>query len=120
MQINIKFTGTVHDDVLRAYAEEKVHAVAKLLTPTVFDAAICSIELQRDARHQSGDVYHAEVTLEAEGKVYRVRKEEQSFEKALDKVKDDILQELREAKERHEHLLHKGNTRIKEEIRGVE
>ncbi len=119
MHTNIKFTGVAHDDALRAYAEEKVGTVAKLLDGAAYEAAICSVELRRDAHHQNGDVCYAEVTLEAEGKVYRVQKEEPSFEKAIDKVKDDLREQLREAKQRHEHRFHKGTQQIKAEVRGL-
>ncbi|MBP9760256.1 MAG: HPF/RaiA family ribosome-associated protein [Candidatus Pacebacteria bacterium] len=117
MKINIKFTGTEADDALRAYAEEKVLAFAKLLPDEAMEASVCDIEFKQDAHHQSGDVCYAEVTLEAEGKVYRASKVEQTFEKAIDKVKDDVLQELRVEKQKNEHHFMKGAQQVKEMMR---
>lgn len=114
MKINTKFTDTEPDDVLRAYAEEKVLAFDKLLDDADMEGAICDIEFRHDTHHQSGDVCYAEVTLEAGGKVYRASKAEPSFEKAIDKLKDDILQALRANKTKHEHNFMKGAREVKE------
>jgi len=114
--IHIKFTDTPSDDVLRAYAEEKVAAFAKLLDPAAFDAAKCAIEFRKSTHHRTGDVCYAEVTLHAEGKVYRSSKEEPTLKKAIDKVKDDILEELRVEKRRAAHERMKGRE-VKELLR---
>lgn len=117
MRINIRFTDTERDEQLRGYVEEKVSSFAKLMADREFDAAVCNIELKHSTHHHTGDVCYAEVTLEVEGKVHRSSKEEPTFEKAIDKVKDDILQSLREAKERTEHKFIKGAQKGKEMLR---
>jgi ribosome-associated translation inhibitor RaiA len=114
MTINVKFTDTEPNDVLRAYAEEKVEAFGKLLREEDFAGAVCDIEFRHDAHHQTGDVCYAEVTLEAGGEVYRASKAEPTFEKAIDKLKDDILQALRVEKTKHEHNFMKGAREAKE------
>ena len=84
------------------------------------ESAVCDVEFRHDTHHQSGDVCYAEVTLEADGKVYRASKVEQSLEKAIDKVKDDILQELRVEKQRREHNFMKGAQQAKGMIQNGE
>lgn len=116
MQINIKFTGTQTDDELRVYAEEKVNAFDKLLSDEDFAGALCDVEFRASAHHQSGDVCYAEANLEAGGKLYRSSKEEPSFTKAIDKVKDDILSQLRREKEQRETAQRRGGLQIKEEL----
>ncbi len=116
MKINFKFTDTEPDDILRAYAEEKVMSFTKLLTDADIEGAVCVIEFRRSTKHQSGDVCTAEVTLEAGGKIHRVSKDEPSFEKAIDKVKDDILHSLRAEKEKGKHLLKRGGRMLKKMI----
>jgi ribosome-associated translation inhibitor RaiA len=120
MKINIKFTDTDSDDTLREYAEEKVASFGKLLGDEELEAAICNIEFRHSTHHQSGDVCTAEVTLEAGGKLYRSAKDEPRFEKAIDKVKDDILAALRSDKQKTKHKFIKGATEIKERLRGEE
>ncbi len=114
MIINIKFTDTEKDDDLRAYAEEKVEAFGKLLRDDDMASAVCDVEFRKDTHHQNGDVCYAEVTLEAGGKVYRATKEEPTLEKAIDKVKDDVLQALRVEKQKREHKFLKGAQEAKE------
>jgi len=113
MKINIKFTDTEVNDKLREYAESKVSSFEKLLGDTDPNAVFCYIEFRRSTHHQSGKVCTAEVTLEANGKIYRSTKVEPKFEKAIDKVKDDIIQALRVDKGKSRDLLRKGSSEIK-------
>jgi ribosomal subunit interface protein len=114
MVINIKFTDTDPDDTLRAYAEEKIDAFGKLLSDEDLASAVCDVEFKKSTHHQTGDVCYAEVTMEAGGKVYRSTKEEPTLEKAIDKVKDDILQALRTDKQKREYKFLKGAQEAKE------
>lgn len=118
MKINFKFTDTEPDTVLRAYAEEKVESFGKLLHGKDLEGAVCNVEFRHDAHHQSGDVCYAEVTLEAGGEVVRVSKIEPTFEKAIDKVKDDVLQALRVQKQKREHDFLKGAREAKGMLQG--
>jgi len=117
MKTNIKFTGTDADDKLKAYAETKLDSFQKLLDEESAKAAVCYVEFRRDTKHQTGDIYTAEVTLEADGKIYRVSKDEPNFEKAIDKVKDDILQALRADKGKNVRQLRKGSRALKTMLR---
>lgn len=116
MQVNIKFTGIDTSDKLRAYAEEKVAAFEKLLSDEDYAEAVCDVEFRSSTHHQKGDVCYAEVNLDAKGTLYRSSKEEPSFNKAIDKVKDDILSQLRREKEQRETALRRGGLQIKEEL----
>lgn len=118
MQINIKFTDTPPDDRLRDYATEKVEAFGKLLHQRELDASVCAIEFKKSTHHQKGDVCIAEVTLDTGSKIYRSSKEEPTLEKAIDKVKDDILAELRNDKGRARDLMRRGAATMKRMITG--
>ena len=120
MKINIKFTDTEHDDTLRAYVEQKIDSFSKLLSDSEVEAAVCNVELKRDTHHQNGDVCTAEVTLEVNGKLYRVSKTEPTLEKAIDKVKDDVLELLRTDKEKHRDQHRRGAAEAKEMLREAE
>lgn len=114
MKTNYKFTDMNSSDTLRDYAQEKVDAFEKLLSAMEVESAVCDVEFKRDTHHQNGDVCCAEVTLEVSGKVYRVSKAEPTFEKAIDKVKDDVLAALREDKGKQEDSVRKGGREAKE------
>jgi len=116
MKTNYKFTDTEPNDSLRAYAQTKVEAFEKLLSSDEADAAICAVEFKRSTKHLTGKICTAEVNLEADGKLYRVTKDEPTFEKAIDKVKDDILRSLRSDKEKSIEATRKGAGKIKKMI----
>ena len=118
MKTNIKFTGTDPDDTLRDYTEIKLDSFSKFLDEESVENAICYVEFRRSAKHQTGKVCTAEVTLEAEGKIYRVTKDEPTFVKAIDKVKDDVLQALRVDKTKNKHSFRKGGRLLKDMIQG--
>ena len=113
MKTNIKFTDTESDDTLKAYAETKLDSFSKFLDEKSVEAAVCYVEFRRSTKHQTGKVCTAEVTLEADGKIYRVTKDEPNLEKAIDKVKDDILQALRVDKTKSKHFFRKGGRMLK-------
>ena len=117
MKINYKFTDTDSDDTLRAYADQKIASFTKLLNDEENEGAVCVVEFRRFAKRNSGDVCTAEVTLEAAGKIHRVSKDEPTFEKAIDKVKDDILHSLREEKEKEERFVKQGGRVLKKMLR---
>ncbi len=117
MKINIKFTDMQQDDGLRDYAHDKISSFAKLIGKQELDAAVCDVEFRQDTHHQKGDVCCAEVTLQVDGKIYRSSKLEKKHKKAIDKVKDDILQELRVDKQKRQHNFIKGAQEIKEMAR---
>jgi ribosome-associated translation inhibitor RaiA len=114
MKTNYKFTNTEPDTNLQEYAQTKVDAFEKLLSPKDFEGAVCDVEFRKSSHHQKGDVCYAEVNLEAGGKLYRVSKEEPTFEKAIDKVKDDVLAQLRKEKEKHRDQKIRGAGKAKE------
>jgi len=116
MKTNIKFTGTDSDEKLKEYTQIKLDSFSKLLDKESENAAVCYVEFSKDTKHQTGDIYTAEVTLEADGKIYRVSKSEPTFEKGIDKVKDDILQAMKVDKGKKERLLRKGSRAIKEMV----
>jgi ribosome-associated translation inhibitor RaiA len=78
---------------------------------------VCDVELSHDAHHQKGDVCMAEVTLEVNGTLHRSTKMEPKLEKAIDKVKDDILASLRTEKGKHEDSVRKGAAEAKAMLR---
>lgn len=116
MKTNYKFTDVPVDDTLREYAQTKVDSFLKLMSDKDAEGAICDVEFRKSTHHQNGDVAYAEVNLEAGGTLYRASKNEPTLEKAIDKVKDDMLSQLRRDKEKAQTLRRKGATQAKEEL----
>ena len=117
MKTNIKFSDVDQSDSLKNYAQQKIDSFAKFIQGEELEAAICDVEFRKSTHHQKGDICVAEVTLETGGKVYRATKHEPTLEKAIDKVKDDILQALRSDKEKSKTKFVKGAATVKEWLR---
>lgn len=110
---NLKTTNAEVPQSLVAYLEEKLASLE-----TFFDASDptlrCSIELGKTTEHHhSGRVYRAEVNLHTAGKQFRATATEESFEAALDSVKEELKKELRRAKGRERSFLHRGGAKLK-------
>ncbi len=114
MKTNIRFTGIEPNKKLSLYATKKMEACKKVLDIESAKASVCDIELIQSTKHNKGDICTAECTLEARGKVYRVSKKEPVFEKAIDKVKDDLLEQLKTDKEKGLQSFKKGAKAIKD------
>ncbi len=115
--MNITYKG-IHVEVgdeLKEYAEKRMLDCAKLLKDDT--AAICDVEFTDDHAQEKGAVFQVKANLEADGTLYHARATEESFEAAVDKVKDELQQELRRAKEKREDAIRKGGMEAKESLR---
>lgn len=106
-------------DALKEYAAKKVEDCAKLLGE-LEETALCDVDLKYSRPQQSGPVHYAEVNIQAGGELFRATAEEHSFEAAIDKVKDELLRELKRAKEKKIDHTRKGGAQAKDMLRGEE
>jgi len=118
MSINIKSSQTPLSDHLRTYVEKRMSYFEKFISKP--DAELqCDVELKDSAHHQKGPYSYAEINLVLDGKLYRATAEEETYEAAIDKVKDDITRELVKDKKKKRALWHRGAQKIKSWVRGV-
>lgn len=98
--INYKFNDLPEAQALTELVEHKCEAFAKYLRED--QAVSCEVEFQKVAPQQNGQVHQVEVNLTVNGTLYRAVATEESFEKAIDEVRDELDKELRTAKEKQE------------------
>ena len=98
--INYKFNDLPEAQALTELVEHKCEAFAKYLHDG--ESVTCEVEFQKVAPQQNGEVHQVEVNLTVEGTLYRAVATEESFEKAIDKVRAELDHELRKAKEKQE------------------
>lgn len=113
--INFKFTNAEVDETLQDVAENKLSTLEKFIgdRPTV-----CDVEFERVTNHhQQGFIFRVEVNLEFGGKLFRAEATEESFEKAIDQVREDLHQELHTRQGKRETMFKRGARRMKEIIR---
>ncbi|MCB9816149.1 ribosome-associated translation inhibitor RaiA [Candidatus Nomurabacteria bacterium] len=96
--INYKFNDLAEAQALTELIEKKCEAFSKYLHDN--DAVTCEIEFQKVAPQQNGQVHQVEANLQINGTLYRAVATEETFEKAIDEVRDELDKELRTAKEK--------------------
>lgn len=116
--INYKFHGLAEAAALTDIVEQKYVTLEKYLHDQ--GAFTCDMEFEKVAPQQNGQVHRVEVNLKIDGSLFRAEATEESFEKAIDKVRDELDQELRHAKEKRETLLKQEGRAAKEQLLSVE
>jgi ribosomal subunit interface protein len=116
--INYKFNGLAEAQALTDIVEQKCVTLEKYLRD--HGAVTCDVEFEKVAPQQNGQVHRVEVNLKIDGSLFRAVATEESFEKAIDEVRDELDQELRHAKEKRETLLKQGGRAAKEQLLMVE
>ncbi len=119
MVINFKITHAEVPDAVREYALKKLKKIERLLGEEGAHT-VCDIELSLSAPRHSGPVHYAEVNLHTPKKLYRATAEEESFEAALDEVKDELFKELSRDRGKRREEERKGGAQAKKMLRGEE
>jgi ribosomal subunit interface protein len=112
--INYKFNGLAEAPALTDIVEQKCVTLEKYLRD--HGAITCDVEFEKVAPQQNGQVHRVEVNLKVDGNLFRAVATEESFEKAIDAVRDGLDQELRHAKEKRETLVKQGGREVKEQM----
>lgn len=115
--ISTKATNIEMTPQLERLLEQKITSLEKFLPEGETDLT-CDIELKKEAVHQSGRIYRAEINLLVGGKMYRAVATEEQIEKAIDEIKDEVKRELNKASSKQQSLMKKGGRAIKNMILG--
>ena len=96
---NIKATNIELTPAIREYVEEKLASLDELLPSD--PSIMADVEVGKTTHHhQKGDVMRCEVNLQVPGALLRVEKTEKDLYKAIDKVKDHLVQSINRHKEK--------------------
>ncbi|MEN9405509.1 MAG: hypothetical protein RLY47_468 [Candidatus Parcubacteria bacterium] len=117
--LNITFKATQFEitPAIRAYAEEKVRMIERLLDDRDADAH-AEVELEQTTRHhQSGDIFRAEINLHTAQLSLRTEAEEGDLYAAIDVAKDELVEELRRLKEKKSSMVRRGGRMFKDVMR---
>lgn len=115
---HIKTTNIELTPSIREYAEKKVDALLKFVKDEV--EALAEIEVGKTTHHHhKGDVFKAEINLSFNDKQFRAEVVSDDLYKAIDRMKDEILREVKNAKEKKEHLLKRGKQKVKAFLKRV-
>lgn len=119
MNFNIKGKNMELTDSIVGYVETKLQQVTKLVDAKD-KAAHADIELGRTSKHHNkGDVYRTEINLRIKGKMLRSVSEKDDLYASIDEMKDMIMAEVKQYKEKRELGFRKGGQRLKEMVKGI-
>ena len=111
--IIFKHTNIGSDSKLDAYATEKFLTLAKY---TSADARV-EVEYERVASHRQGEICRVEVNINAGRDFYRAENTKETFEAAINLVRDELEAEMDKAQKKRSSLFRRGARRIKEMMR---
>lgn len=116
-KINIKTTNIELSDAIRQYIEKKFEGIEKVLNASEVKG---QIEVGKTSNHhKSGDIFKAEINLDANGKMFYASAEEADLYMAIDVVKGEIISEVKKAKTKNQSLVRRGGQRVKDALKGL-
>lgn len=118
MKINIKATNTTLTPAITEYVNKKIDALQKF-TGQNDDSLMADVEVGVTTHHHnSGNIFRAEVNLFAKGKQFRATCEDADLYAAIDKVKDELAEELRSHRKKEVGMFRRGGAAIKNLLKG--
>lgn len=109
MNITIKGTHMELTPALKKYVEEKVGGLEKFMNKLE-----AKVELDRDQHHNTGDVFRAEATLAAGGKVIRAEASSGDMYASIDILIPKLKEQINKFKDKRNSLARKGAREAKE------
>lgn len=113
--ITFKHTNTDTDSRIHDFVSQKLSALEKYVSDGV--EARVEVEFEKEAPHKSGPVCRMEANVWVAGTLYRADATKDTFEAAVDAVKDELDNEMKKAHKKRNSMLRKGGRMIKEMIR---
>ncbi len=110
MNISIKATGQELTEETRELVESKFAKLEKLAG----EGAKLSCEIEESiAVVRAGGRYRAEGNLTEDGKLYRAEATHETLEGAVDRVRDELMSELRKSRGKDRGLFRRGGRMVK-------
>ena len=119
MNIHINAIGMELTEALRAYVEKKISPLGKLVDQGREDV-LAKVDIGKTTKHhQQGDLYKAEIVLDAFGKSFTVVSLKDDMYAAIDDMKDEITEKITAFRDKKKDLERKGARTIKNMAKGV-
>jgi ribosomal subunit interface protein len=116
MRLTIKATNITHTNAIDAHIMKRMREIEKILEPKE-KSELARVEVGMFSNHhKTGDVFFAEITFHVKKKDFRARVEDADLYRAIDAVKDEILQEVKGHHDRTRTLAKEGGREMKRRI----
>ncbi len=118
MRYTFYFKGLAKTEAIESYLDKRIKILDKLVKDK---GAYATVELSKTtAHHRTGDVFRAEVNLQANGKEFYASVEKDDLYAAIDEMKDDIEAEIKKFKGRSETVFRRGARKMKDILKGLD
>jgi len=118
MRHNIKTTDFSMTPAIKDYVEKRVDHLDKFVNPDQKELPMCYIEIGKTTNHhKNGELFRAEFTIHIGGKSFRAESEEEDLYAALDKVAEEMTEELKSFKDKKVSFVRRGGAKIKSIIK---
>jgi ribosomal subunit interface protein len=111
MNINFNYNNHAEAQSLTDTTEQKLSSLKKFIADDA--PIICDAEFDKVAANRKGAIFHFSVNLQVDGTMYRADATEESFEAAVDEVRDELDKKLRRTKSKKDSLGKKAGRAMK-------
>jgi putative sigma-54 modulation protein len=112
--ITYKYNGLEEAKSLADIVEQKIAPLERLVGETA--NIHIEVEFEKLTAQQQGRIFRVEVNLSVDGTLYRAEATEESFESAIDEVRDELDKELSRAKDKQVTLDKAAGREAKEQL----
>jgi len=84
------------DEKLQAYLDKKIEKLGKFQQ----QVTSCNVELDKDTKSQSGNIFRAEINLGIKGKLFRAEVRAENIKAAIDMAQEKIVRQVTRDKEK--------------------
>lgn len=122
MQINLQSKNIELTDEIRYYALKRVTNLEKLLSRQEKDGGEVKalFEISRSTNHHKlGFVFHADCSINIDGKSFYAADDSEDLYAAIDNVKEMLFKEISKEKSREHTLMKRGAASVKKMLKGL-
>ena len=112
--ISYKYNNLPEGDKLATIMDQKLEPLGKFIPEGA--SAVCEVEFEKINTQQQGPVHRAEINLRVDGVLHRAEAVDDSFELAIDEVRDELNKKLRRSKDKNQSVLRRARQRVKEKF----
>ena len=111
MNVNFNYNNHTEAQNLTDTTEQKLASLKKFITEGT--PTICDAEFDKVAANKKGAIFQFSVNLQVDGTMHRAEATEESFEAAVDEVRDELDKKLRRTKSKKDSLGKKAGRAMK-------
>lgn len=119
MRHNIKVTDFTMTPAIKDYVEKRIEHLDKFINLNDSELPMCYVEIGKTTNHhKNGDNFKAELTIHIGSKSLRAEANEEDLYAALDKVSEEMTEELKSFKDKRVSFVRRGGAKLKSIIKG--